>query len=87
MGSRDAIAAQVERQTRLVELTRAAIDAGEQPQVELSRVQASEARARGRLRDAERSLMDARVSLATVLGVAADERDATLPLAADAFPR
>ncbi len=86
MGSRDAIAAQVERQVRLVELTQAAIKAGEQPQVELARVQASEARARGRLRDAERILMDARVSLATVLGVAADERDTTLPLAADPFP-
>jgi outer membrane protein TolC len=86
MESRDAIVAQVERQSRLVELTRAAIDAGEQPQVELARVQASEARAGARLRNAERALIDARVALATVLGVAADERDETLPLAADAFP-
>ena len=87
MESRDAIDAQVARQVRLVELTRAAVDAGEQPAVEMARVQASEARARGRLRDAERFVMDARVALATVLGVAADERDATLPLAADRFPQ
>ena len=63
--SREAIASQVTRQERLVELTRAAIDAGEQPQVSLPRVQAAEARARAQLRDADRSVMDARVALAT----------------------
>ena len=57
-----------------------------QPQVSLPRVQAAEARARAQLRDADRFVMDARVALATVMGVAADERDLTLPQAADRFP-
>jgi outer membrane protein TolC len=86
MASRDAIAEQVERQQRLVDLTQAAIDAGEQPGVEAARVGASFARAQARLRDADRSLIDARVALATAMGIAADQRDLTLPLASDAFP-
>lgn len=73
-------------QERLLELTRAAIEAGELPAADLARGQASEARARARLFDAERALYEARVNLAIVVGVAVSEDDRTLPRAGDAFP-
>jgi outer membrane protein TolC len=76
----------VDRQTRIVQLTQATIAAGDLPQVELARVQASAARAQAQLRDAQRALHQARVALATAMGVAITTEDATLPLASDPFP-
>ena len=76
----------VDLQTKLVEMTRGLIEAEELPQSELARVQASEARSRARLQDAQRRLHQARVALATVMGVAVTDDDATLPRARDQFP-
>jgi outer membrane protein TolC len=76
----------VDRQGRIVQLTRATIAAGDLPQVELARVQASEARSQAQLRDAQRALLQARVALATAMGVAITTDEATLPQASDPFP-
>lgn len=76
----------VDIQTKLVELTRGAIAAGVLPQVELARVQASEARSQAALRSAQSALLAARVGLATAMGVSATPDDATLPRAREAFP-
>jgi outer membrane protein TolC len=73
-------------QTRIRELTQGLIQAGDLPRVELSRVQASEARAQARLSDAARSRHEARVGLATTIGIAVTDDDATLPTARDPFP-
>jgi outer membrane protein len=76
----------VERQGRIVQLTRNTIAAGDLPQVELARVQASEARSQAQLRDAQRALHQARVALANAMGIAVTDDDATLPRASDPFP-
>jgi outer membrane protein TolC len=73
-------------QTKLRELTQTLIAAQDLPQVELARVQASEARAQARLRDAERARHEARVGLAQVMGLAVTDDPATLPVARDPFP-
>lgn len=73
-------------QAKVRELTQGLIRAGDLPQIELARVQASEARAQARLRDAARARHEARVELATVMGTAVTDDDATLPTAADPFP-
>jgi outer membrane protein TolC len=78
--------ASVAQQGRIVQLTRATIAAGDLPQVELARVQASEARSQATLRDAESALHQARVALATAMGVAVTDDDATLPRAREDFP-
>ncbi len=82
----DAAQRSVTLQGRLVELSRASIDAGEMAQIELSRAQAAQASATARLRDTERGLHEARVALAMAIGVAAGEDDRTLPRASDGFP-
>lgn len=73
-------------QNKIRELTQGLIQAGDLPQIELARVQASEARAQARLSDAARSRHEARVQLATVIGTAVTDDDATLPTAKDPFP-
>jgi outer membrane protein TolC len=73
-------------QAKLLDQTRALIRASELPQAELARVQASDARARARLQDAQRNEHEARVALATSMGISASDQDATLPRARDAFP-
>jgi outer membrane protein TolC len=73
-------------QTRLVAITRASIDAGELPRVDLARVLASQARSDAQLRETERGVQEARIALATAMGVASSVEDATLPLARSAFP-
>ncbi len=73
-------------QERLVQLTQALIEADELPRVELARVRASETRSRARLDGAERTLHEARVNLATVMGLTVTGDEATLPLAAEGFP-
>jgi cobalt-zinc-cadmium efflux system outer membrane protein len=76
----------VDLQTRIVQLTRQTIAAGNLPAIELARVQASEARSQTVLRDAQVALQQARVALATAMGIAVGTDDATLPKAADPFP-
>jgi len=76
----------VELQGRILTLTRQTIAAGNLPAVELARVQASEARAQTGLRDAQVAVQQARVGLATAMGIAVGSDDATLPRARDAFP-
>jgi outer membrane protein TolC len=73
-------------QTKLRELTQTLIAAQDLPQVELARVQATEARAQARLRDAERARHEARVGLAQAMGLAVTDDPATLPVARDPFP-
>jgi outer membrane protein TolC len=72
--------------TQIVDLTRALIQAGDLPAVELSRAQAGESRARAQVEDSRRRLHDARVTLASALGIAVTADDETLPLARDGFP-
>jgi outer membrane protein TolC len=76
----------VDIQNQLVTLTQGSIAAGVQPEVELARVQASQARSLAALRDAQGALHAARVALATAMGIGATEDDASLPRARDAFP-
>jgi outer membrane protein TolC len=73
-------------QSKIGQLTQASIDAGELPKVEFARVQATDARARARVQEAERSVHEARVALATAMGVAVDEQADTLPNAREEFP-
>ena len=75
-----------EIQANLLTMTRQLINAGELPGAELSRAQASDARARAQVEDASRQLHQARVALAQAMGVSATGDDSTLPLAKDAFP-
>jgi outer membrane protein TolC len=76
----------VDLQNRIVELTRGTIAAGDLPQIELARVQASQARSQAALRDAQVNLNQARVALATAMGIATTGDDLTLPRARDPFP-
>ena len=73
-------------QTKLRQLTQTLIKAADLPQIESARVQATEARAQARLRDAERARLDARVALAEVMGIAVTDDPSTLPNASDPFP-
>jgi len=75
------------RQGDLLKQTQSLVNAGELARVELARSQAGEARSRSRVLDARRRVYDARVGLATSLGIATSGTDATLPTAArDPFP-
>ncbi|HVO52396.1 MAG TPA: TolC family protein [Thermoanaerobaculia bacterium] len=71
--------------TKRVEVTKALIEGDEIPRAEISRVLASQASDEAALRSAERSLWEARVTLALAMGVAV-QNEANAPLAADAFP-
>jgi outer membrane protein TolC len=84
--TRDIAQQSVTLQSRMAELVRGLIEAGDQPGVELARVQASEARSQARLNDTERSVHEARVALALAMGIAVTDDDATLPRAQDPFP-
>jgi outer membrane protein TolC len=82
----DVAARSLSLQSKLRELTQTLIKAADLPQIESARVQATEARAQARLRDAERARLEARVALAEVMGVAVTDDPATLPSASDPFP-
>jgi outer membrane protein len=56
------------------------------PAVELARAQAGEARSKAAVKDAERRVHEARVSLALAMGLSATADDASLPTPKDAFP-
>jgi outer membrane protein TolC len=85
-GAMDVARQSLTLQEQLLELTRAAIDAGELPAADLARSEAGEARARARLFDTERSFHEARVNLAIVIGVAVGDDDRSLPRVRDEFP-
>jgi outer membrane protein len=85
-GAMDVARQSLTLQEQLLELTRAAITAGEVPGADLARAQAAEARARARLFDTERSFHEARVNLAIVIGVAVSDDDRSLPRVRDEFP-
>jgi outer membrane protein TolC len=75
----------LELNTRLLELSRAMVDADEMPRAELARALAREAESRARVEEAQRQLYQARLSLVTTIGLqVADQSQA--PLAADDFP-
>ena len=76
----------VQKQEQIVKATRELIAADELPQSEGARTDAALARAQARLRDAERRLIEARVALATIMGIAATADESTLPTARDPFP-
>lgn len=76
----------VEMEARLGDLTRALIAANEKPRSDEARVQAALADARSLYETAQRQLVDARVFLAQVMGVALADA-LSLPLAADPFPQ
>lgn len=76
----------VELQQTLLEATRQLIAAGEIPEIDIARTQASEARSRAALEAARRSEHVARVGLATAIGTTVTDDDATLPSAGDDFP-
>jgi outer membrane protein TolC len=69
-----------------VGLTQKLITAGDLPGVELARAQAAQSRAQAQLAEAERQFKEARVALATAMGVSVTSEDASLPRASDAFP-
>ena len=74
-----------QRQTDMLEMVQALVDAEEQPRVELARSRARAASVRGQLEDAERSLVEARVALASTMGLnVAGTQNA--PLAGNDFP-
>ena len=74
-----------ELDTRRIDVTKALIEGDEIPRAEISRVLASQASDEGALRSAERSLWEARVTLALAMGVSV-RGEANAPLAADSFP-
>ncbi|HEV3139055.1 MAG TPA: TolC family protein [Vicinamibacterales bacterium] len=86
METLDVIRRTAEIQSNLLNLTQQLINAGELAGAELSRAQASSARARAQVEDANRQLHQARVALASAMGVSTNGDDASLPLAKDAFP-
>jgi len=86
MDTLDAIKRTAEIQSNLLNLTQQLINAGELPGAELSRAQASYARARAQVENANRQLHQARVSLAQAMGLSSTGDDSTLPLAKDPFP-
>jgi outer membrane protein TolC len=75
------------RQNDLLEATKRLVTGGELARVEQFRAEAGSARATSRVLDARQRLYDARVDLATALGIATSGADTTLPTAAkDPFP-
>ncbi len=75
----------LERQERLVEITDALIQADELPRAEMARAKARAANTRGSVEGALRSLHQARLSLAQVVGLNVED-EAHAPLAGDGFP-
>jgi outer membrane protein TolC len=75
----------VEMQRQFADLVLRLVAAKEKARADETRVSASLADAQARLENAQRQLIDARVNLARVMGVAVADSQA-VPLAADAFP-
>jgi outer membrane protein TolC len=75
----------VEMQRQFADLVLRLVAAKEKARTDQTRVQASLADAQARFENAERQLVEARVNLARVMGVAVADAQA-IPMAADAFP-
>jgi outer membrane protein TolC len=75
----------LELERRLVEITRALIEAQEMPRAELARVLAAEANAQSQLDAAQRELVKARMELALALGIRVESEE-NAPLASGPFP-
>lgn len=73
-------------QDRIVELTQRLINGGEMPGADITRVQASQLRAKARVEDSQRRVHEARVALALAMGITVTEDAATLPMVRDPFP-
>jgi len=86
-GAVDVAQISVDLQDRLLQATQQLINNGDLAQAESARVQASRTRSLGRLEDALRDHLQARVNLAIVMGIAVTEDEGTLPRAADDFPQ
>jgi outer membrane protein TolC len=84
--SADVAARSLALQDRIVAATNARIKAGDMLAVDGTRAQATAARARARVEETRRQLHEARVRLASAMGVAVTADEATLPLARDPFP-
>jgi outer membrane protein TolC len=82
----DIAARSVALQAQLVELTQSLVAGGDVASSELARIQASQAQAQARLEDAERRSHEARVNLATAMGVTVTADPGTVPAARDTFP-
>ena len=72
-------------QGKLLETTKALIQADELARAELARSQAAEANARAQVEDAKRSLHEARITLARTIGLQVND-DTNAPLAGGTFP-
>ena len=75
----------VEMQTQFADMIRKLVAAKEKARADETRVTASLADAQARYENAQRTLVEARIDLARVMGVALADAQA-IPLAADAFP-
>lgn len=71
---------------KILELTQALIDADELPRAELPRTQAAVAEDQASVDAAERAVLEARIRLATVMGLEVGD-GALAPLASDRFPK
>jgi outer membrane protein TolC len=71
----------------VLKATELLVTGGELAKVEEARVRAGASRANARLREAQRTFHEARVQLATVLGIDTTGDESALPRARDAFPR
>ncbi len=76
----------VEIEAQLADMTQKLATAGEKAKTDVTRSQAGLADSRGNLQAAQRRLAEARVSLATAMGVAVGDAG-SIPLAGDPFPR
>ena len=74
-----------QRQTDMLDMVQTLVDAEEQPRVELLRSRARSATVRGQLEDAQRALVEARVALASTIGLGVGGME-NAPLAGDDFP-
>lgn len=72
-------------QVRLVELTKALIDGDELPRAEMARAEARQAEVEAQVEDAQRTLHQARVTLARTIGLRVEDTPQA-PLASDGFP-
>ena len=75
----------LELQVRLREMVEALVEGDEIPRSEISRMKAREAEVEALVEDARRQLREARVALASIIGLSVEQSDQA-PLAADDFP-
>ena len=74
-------------QDQVLAATRQSIAAQQVAAIEEARALAARSRVQAQLEDAQRQLLDARIALADVMGIAVSADPASLPTAADPFPQ